>query len=357
MDPLKNLFVLGLNAIRKYKNTNLHVDRITLLPVIIQYIFQFNFMRRRNFLQKGLTAGSAALFASATSAHPAQLTVDIPKKLEKYAGKPFHLNYGIHDGMFKNNAGNDFIDQIQFAYDTGFRAIEDNGMMDRPADQQEKIGNALARLGMSMGVFVHGFDHWPVSTSLCSGDKTWQEKFLQYTRMAVDVAKRCNGKLITVVPGNYDRSLPMGYQTAHVIDSLRRAAEILEPHNLVMVLEPLSDTPDLFLRHPDQTFAICKAVNSSSCKILFDMYHMQRNEGDLIVNIDRAWEEIAYFQIGDNPGRKEPTTGEMNYKNIFKHIYDKGYKGVLGMEHGIAHSGKEGEIALIAAYRDCDDFA
>jgi hydroxypyruvate isomerase len=102
---------------------------------------------------------------------------------------------------------------------------------------------------------------------------------------------------------------------------LRRASEILEPQGLVMVLEPLSDSPDLFLRHSDQTYMICKAVNSPSCKILFDIYHMQRNEGHIIPNLDAAWDEVAYIQIGDNPGRKEPTTGEINYKNIFEHIY------------------------------------
>jgi len=146
------------------------------------------------------------------------------------------------------------------------------------------------------------------------------------------------------------------YQTSNVIAALRKAAGILEPHGLVMVLEALSDNPDLFLRHSDQAFMICKAVNSPSCKILFDMYHMQRNEGDIINNIDRSWDEIGYFQIGDNPGRKEPTTGEMNYKNIFRHIYNKGYRGIMGMEHGNSKPGKEGELALIEAYRVSDNF-
>jgi hydroxypyruvate isomerase len=159
---------------------------------------------------------------------------------------------------------------------------------------------------------------------------------------------------MTVVPGFFDRSIPMGIQTANVVDALRRGAEIFEPHGLIMVLEPLSDTPDLFMRFSDQTYELCKAVKSPSCKILFDIYHMQRNEGNLINNIDRCWEEIAYFQIGDNPGRKEPTSGEINYKNIFKHVHDKGYRGVWGMEHGNAKPGKEGELALIKAYRDSD---
>ena len=86
------------------------------------------------------------------------------------------------------------------------------------------------------------------------------------------------------------------------------------------------------------------------------MYHMQRNEGNIINNMNKAWDQIAYFQIGDNPGRKEPGTGEMNYRNIFKHIYDKGFRGVMGMEHGNAKPGKEGEEALIKAYREADSF-
>jgi hydroxypyruvate isomerase len=317
-------------------------------------------MERKEFLSKTLLAGGSLLAGGAASAAPAPGTptklAPVPAQAAAPASAPFHLNYGIHDGLFKAHAGPEFTDQIRFAYEQGFRAIEDNGMMDRPPEQQTRIGDTLQQLGMAMGVFVLNFDHWPVSTSLCSGDTAWTEKFLKACRESVDVARRCHGKYITVVPGNYDHKLAMGYQTANVIDTLRRGCEILEPHGLVMVLEALSDTPELFLRHPDQTYMICEAVNSPSCKYLFDMYHMQRNEGDLIPNIDRAYKHIAYFQIGDNPGRKEPGTGEMNYRNIFKHIYEKGYKGVLGMEHGMAGTGSEGEAALIKAYREADNF-
>ncbi len=306
-------------------------------------------MLRRKFMQQGILAGGSLFTFSRTKAGQ-------PQDIKWQEEKPFQCNYAIHDGMFKNHAGPDFIDQIRFAHGMGFRAIEDNGMMSRTPDQQKRIGGILSRLGVSMGVFVVAFDNWPLSTSLTSGNKEWLEKFIHYCKEAVEVAKRCNAKWMTVVPGNYDRSLPEGYQTAHVIEAMRRGADIFEPHGLVMVLEPLSDTPDLFLRHSAQTYAICKAVNSSSCKILFDMYHMQRNEGNMIPNIDKAWDQIGYFQIGDNPGRKEPGTGELNYKNIFKHISQKGYKGILGMEHGNAYPGKEGEMALIRAYREADDF-
>jgi hydroxypyruvate isomerase len=161
---------------------------------------------------------------------------------------------------------------------------------------------------------------------------------------------------MTVVPGHMDLRMSLGYQTSHVIESLKRASEILEPHNLIMVLEPLNfrDHPGLFLSRSPQAYEVCKAVNSPSCKILFDIYHQQIQEGNLIPNIESCWDEIAYFQIGDNPGRKEPGTGEINYSNVFRIIHSRGYDGVLGMEHGNSAPGKEGETAVIEAYHKVD---
>lgn len=304
-------------------------------------------MKRRNFIHNSLLAGVSTMAAFGTSAASA------PRSGKAAAGKPFKLKYAPHFGMFDESAGKDLLDQLSFMADMGFRAIEDNGMMKRTPEMQEKIGKQMAKLGMEMGVFVvdKGGNG---ANSLAAGKDEYVDIFLKGCKNAVEVAKRVNAKWMTVVPGNFERKLPIGIQTAHVITALRKGAEILEPHGLVMVLEPLSDTPDLFLRHSDQTYMICKAVNSPACKILFDIYHMQKNEGQLITNIDLNWDEIAYIQIGDNPGRKEPTTGEINYKSIFQHLYDKGYKGILGMEHGNSRPGKEGEQAVIDAYRSCD---
>ena len=309
-------------------------------------------MERRHFLKNSIFAAGATglLNTPIKAANP----LSMPSK------NTFKLKYAPHFGMFENSAGKDPIDQLKFMADQGFTAMEDNGMMGRTPELQSKIGETMAKLGMTMGVFVVGFDNWPPKSTLATGDKEWRDKFLNTCREAVNVAKRVNAKWMTVVPGNFERNLPMGIQTANVIESLRQATAILEPHGLVMVLESLSDNPDLFLRHTDQAFMICKAVNSPSCKFLFDMYHMQRNEGNIIKNIDLVWDETGYFQIGDNPGRKEPTSGEMNYKNIFQHIYkkakDSGREFVLGMEHGNSIKGKEGETALIKAYVESDNF-
>jgi hydroxypyruvate isomerase len=239
--------------------------------------------------------------------------------------------------------------------DQGFTAFEDNGLMRRDVETQTKIGETLEKLGMTMGVFVVD-KGGNMANTFAAGKKEHLDIFLDGCRRAVDVAKRVNAKWMTVVPGAFERRLPIGIQDANVIEVLRRGAEILEPHGLVMVLEPLSDSPDLYLQTSDQTYMICKAVNSPACKILYDIYHLQKTEGHLIRNIELTWDEIAYFQVGDNPGRKEPTTGEINYKNVFKYIYDRGYRDVVGMEHGNSMPGAEGEKALIKAYREVDSF-
>jgi hydroxypyruvate isomerase len=256
-------------------------------------------MQRRNFLQRSTLLGASILPGVAALS-------SFKSESKEQAAKTFNMNYAFHDGMFSNHAGKDFIDQIKWAHDQGFRGIEDNGMMSRTPEMQTKIGETLAKLGMTMGVFVITTDSWHWKLSLTTGKQEFKDLIVRDCKTAVEVAKRCNAKHMTVVPGNFDRSLPMDIQTANVIDALRRGSEVLEKNGLVMVLEPLSDNPDLFLRYSTQTFMICKAVNSTACKILFDMYHMQRNEGNIIANINKTWDEIGYFQIGDNPGRKNP---------------------------------------------------
>ncbi len=252
----------------------------------------------------------------------------------------------------------DLLDQIQFMHDQGFRSLEDNGMKGRSKQVQNNIAKKMKRLGMDMGVFVGHKIYWR-EPNLTSGDKSLQDEFVKNIKESVEVAKRVNATWMTVVPGHVDIKKEMAYQTANVVEALRRACDVLEPHNLVMVLEPLnwwSNHAGQFLSEIPQTYQICRAVNSPSCKILFDIYHQQISEGNLIPNMNKSWKEIAYFQIGDNPGRKEPTTGEINYYNVFKHIHSKGYKGILGMEHGNSQKGKAGEIQVIKAYREVDSF-
>lgn len=306
-------------------------------------------MKRRNFITSASLGIAGFSLGNATSLGNKSFN-----STEKHR---FNLNYAPHLGMFKNLAGADPIDQLNFMADQGFTAFEDNEIRNRPIQLQKKMAKVMEKNNMTMGVFVAHSIYWK-EPNLASGNKKWRAEFLSEIKTSVEVAKRVNAKWMTVVPGHVDLHLNKSYQTAHVIETLRQASAILEPHGLVMVLEPLNfrGHPGMFLAESPHAYEICKAVNSPSCKILFDIYHQQIQEGNLIPNIEACWNEIAYFQIGDNPGRNEPTSGEINYKNVFKFIHSKGFRGVLGMEHGNSKQGKDGEEAVINAYKITDDF-
>jgi hydroxypyruvate isomerase len=306
-------------------------------------------MKRRSFIQKSaLTTGAISIGSTLSYAN----TLSYNKGAHKY-----NLKYAPHLGMFKHHAGDDPIDQLNFMADEGFTAFEDNEMRKRPIEMQEKMANTMKKRGLEMGVFVAHEIYW-TEPNLASGDLDKRNEFLNYIKSSIEVAKRVNAKWMTVVPGHVDLKLRMGYQTANVVESLKQASALLEPHGIIMVLEPLNfrNHPGLFLTDSPQAYEICKAVNSPSCKILFDIYHQQIQEGNLIPNMEASWDEIAYIQIGDNPGRNEPTTGEINYRNVFKWIHEKGFDGILGMEHGNSKKGKEGEQAVIDAYKHEDNF-
>jgi len=307
-------------------------------------------MNRRNFFRNtalggvaftGLT-GPLSSFASETaSSNTAQ----------------FKLKYAPGFGMFREHAGNDPIDHIKFVHDQGFRAIFDNGFMGKEPALQEKISNELARRNMDMGPFVLYADFGV--KSMVTRDPEMMEMLKKKMHEAVELRKRTQIKQALVVPGRYDEKLAWDFQTANVIDAMRMCCDIVRPSGLELVMEPLNahtDHPGLFLTTIPQSYMICKAVNHPACKIVNDMYHQQITEGNIIPNMNMAWEYIGAFHIGDNPGRNEPTTGEINYLNIFKHIHAKGYDGVLCMEHGKSIRGKDGEVAFLEAYRKVDPF-
>lgn len=307
-----------------------------------------NKVSRRSFIGKSVAAAGALTLAPGLSSTSGLSAANSAK---------FKLNYGPHLGMFKHHAGDDPVDQIKFMADQGFTAFEDNGMMNKPVDLQERIAKELRRQDMIMGVFVTYAEF--NEPTMVMDDPDVRDMLKERMNQAVEVAKRVNAKWTTVVPGAYHEGMAWEYQTANVVENLKFCADILEPEGIVMVLEPLNwyaNHPGVFLTKVPQAYQICQAVNSPSVKILDDLYHQQITEGNLIPNMDKAWSEIAYIQVGDNPGRKEPTTGEINYKNIFKHLYTKEFDGVIGMEHGNSIPGEKGEKALIQAYREVDSF-
>ena len=307
-------------------------------------------MKRRNFLASTL-AGTIGISGIPAIIHAAE------NKSQFSNAARFKLKYAPHLSMFSEHAGMDPIDNIRFIADQGFRAVFDNGLMSRTPEMQEKIGNELARLGLDLGPFIVYADHG--AKYMVTNDPEVRQLLKNKTTEALEVQKRTGAKTGLITPGIYDEKMDWDYQTLNVIENMRACCDIAGKTGLELVLEPLNhqvDHPKLFLTKMAQAKMICVAVDHPSCKIVDDMYHQQITEGNLIMNIDLCWDYIGAFHIGDNPGRKEPTTGEINYLNIFRHIYEKGYQGTLCCEHGKSKNGKGGELALIEAYRKVDAF-
>jgi len=299
-------------------------------------------MERREFLKAGVAALAGACWSERVTAEQA-----------KPAAKGrFKLKYAPHFGMFKHSAGNDLLDQLVFAADQGFAAWQDSGLSARPVEVQEKIGRTLASLDMEMGAFQAAAAFQEVSFAQYD-DPAWQG-VLHDIRRSVEVAKRVNAQWLSVVPGRYYDGWDPDGQAANCVELLKRCCGILEPHGLVLVLEPLNWGTNGSVAFPPKPAlrleSICRAVGSPSCKILFDVGRQHVPQGDLVPKIDLAWSEIGYFHAADNPGRKEPGTGNIDYRSVFRHLAAKGYSGIVGMEHGNSKPGAEGERAVIEAY-------
>ncbi len=254
-------------------------------------------------------------------------------------------------GLFSQSAGLDPVDQISLIADHGFTAITDNFLLRRPHQEQERIGSALAQRGMAMGSFVAtlAFDR----ATFGSDDPSAVAFLRDSMREALDAAKRVGGKWLTTIPGLNTAAVASERQRDIAIANLRRCADEAEKGGAVLLLEALNgiDRPGMLFPEITEAAEMVRAVNSPACRLVFDVYHVQVQSGDLMRNIDRCWDEIGYFQIGDNPGRFEPGTGEINFARVLSHIHSRGYRGMIDMEHKVKGEGAAGESAMLAAYR------
>jgi hydroxypyruvate isomerase len=302
-------------------------------------------MKRRHFLKNSLLTTSGIALSGYANSSPLQ-----PSK-----EKPFNMKFSPEFGIFEDLAGANPLDQIRWGYDQGFRAWENTMLKNRPPEQQEAISRLLQQLGMEFGQFVGTLTFSDVT--FAGSDQVLRDRVLEEVRKSVDIAKRMNTRFVHNVLGKADARLPMDFQMTNAIDLLKRIADIYEPHDIIMVMESMNakiDHPGMFLRTMPQVYALAKAVDSPSIKVLFDFYHVQIEEGNLLPTLDYVWDQVAYLQMGDTPGRNEPTSGEINFWKCLQHVHDKGYRGFVGMEHGTSRPGKEGEIATLAAYRSVD---
>ena len=162
-----------------------------------------------------------------------------------------------------------------------------------------------------------------------------RNEYLDGLGETIEVSKKLGSSIIISQVGDEVMGINREIQLISLIDGLRKAAKMLQDTGLVLAIEPLNilyDHPGYFLTKSSEAYFIVKSVDSSHIKMLFDIYHQQITEGNLINNIKNFYSEIAHFHIADHPGRHEIGTGEINYFNVLKYIEEAGYMGAIGIE-------------------------
>ena len=165
-----------------------------------------------------------------------------------------------------------------------------------------------------------------------------QAAFVRGIAETLVAAKALDCKTIVVTSGNEREDVPRDVQHANIVAALRAALPVIEGSGVQLVLEPLNvlvNHRGYYLTTSAEGAQIINEVNHPQVRLLYDVYHQQITEGNLIENIRRYTNEIGHFHTGDVPGRREPGTGEINYKNIFKAIAETGYEGYVVFECGL----------------------
>ncbi len=283
---------------------------------------------RRHFLST--TAASAAMIGMSGSLRGDE----VPSERDRT-----WLTYAVNVEMTWNKLP--FLDRLRKVADAGFSHYEFWPWKGKDID-------AIAKLNGELGLHTAQFSaYWGITSPEKRSD------FIEAVRNAIPIANELKVKKLTVVAGEETPGLSREEQTQAVVDNLKAAAEVVEPHDITINLEPLN----ILVNHPgqlvvtsDHAAEIIKSVDSPHVKILFDVYHQQISEGNLTNNIRKYKDLIGYYQIADHPGRHEPGTGEIRYAHVLRVIHDVGYKGAIGLEF----SPKGDPMAALQAVREVD---
>lgn len=216
-------------------------------------------------------------------------------------------------------------DKVRRAAAIGYKACEFWGWW---GEDLAAIRQAADETGVAIGSICTKF------VSLV--DPALRDEYLAGLAESIAAAQQLGCRHLISQTGNDRPGISRAEQSASLVDGLKAAAPLLEAAGVTLVVEPLNtrvDHPGYFLREADEAAELIRAVGSPNVKLLYDVYHQQITEGDLIPTIRRNIDVIAYYHIADHPGRHEIGTGEINYANVLRAIAKTGYKGYVGLEY------------------------
>ena len=264
--------------------------------------------------------------------------------------------YSLDTPMFLHSVGSlDPVAHIDFIASHGFAGIEDNALLLRDEASQDSIGQALGRHGLEMGCIAFGPELWVEPLWTRSDDATRAQLKAELTRAAA-AAARVGGRFVTVLTGR-DPLMPLAMQLQGMVSNLRLLADDAHKQGVTLLIEPLSgwDYPAMLINDFHDAYTVVKAVDHPAVRLMFDVFHVQAMNGNLLRNLDLTYDMVGMVQIADSPHRSEPGSGEINFVTVLRHLQAKGYTGLVELEHGMSDPTRAGEDAALDQLRIIND--
>src|SRR5579864_2322439 len=239
----------------------------------------------------------------------------------------FRLSVRV-EALFRNMKLPQMMEKVAEA---GYQGFE---FGDWRAQDPEAITQLKNRLGLQCACLVGNRAVNPKGMTLVEpADRT---AFLAEIKASTEAARRFETTRLVTLTGNELSGVPREAQHRSIVEGLKRAHDVVEPHGVTLIVEPLNTLVNhqgYYLNHAAEAFEIVREVASPNVKILFDIYHVQIMDGNLIDTIRKNIGSIGHFHVGDVPGRHEPGTGEINYTNVFRAIREAGFSDFVAMEY------------------------
>lgn len=275
----------------------------------------------------------------------------------------WHMRYAPHLGyrppfepLFAATVGSaDPVAQVAFAAECGFAGVLYAAARARTAQEQERVGAALARHGLEAGcIFYTTFDQLRNTSWGSSGPeaRAWIAAELQ---QATEAARRVGARRLAVL-GGADPQRPLALQHADFAENLRYAGDIAARAGMTLCLETLSrkSVPGMLLGHICDAYAVVKAARHEAVRLIFDTSHVQVMDGDLLWHLEQVWDQVEVVQLADNPGRAEPGSGEINFESVLRLLLQRRYAGLVELEYGWKAPGAESERRGLERLRSLD---
>jgi hydroxypyruvate isomerase len=234
-----------------------------------------------------------------------------------------------------------FLERFQAARAAGFDAVEFLFPYAWPAAE---IKSLLDQHRLKLVLHNLPAGNWEAGERGIACDPRRIHEFRAGVATAIEYAKTLGVTQLNCLIGKVPDKLSSIQVDQTLIENLRYAAHELKKHDLRLLIEPINtlDIPGFYLNKTSQALALIEKVGADNLFVQYDIYHMQRMEGEIASTLANNLAKIAHVQLADNPGRNEPGTGELNYPFLFKHLDAIGYTGWIGCEYKPAGKTEDG---------------